>query len=195
MYFYYKCPQCDMEAPIRQSDKHFSAGEPYVCTHCHTSFTINDDASIVKPHPDAQHIVDTYRDRLWYHVSLSHPYYFTTGDRSVITHAGTPVTCYDYYANNNYVNTKYLRVYVLRLHSDFTLRDGDVVNDVNNWYDYEQNIISGKYDGLLYINRFEAPGSISMLTHSGAYEVMDVLPFSELRYMVTHDDMKLINAA
>lgn len=64
-------------------------------------------------------------------------------------------------------------VYELRLNNNVRIYD-EFVHDKSSWYAYEKRLANNEVSAFVYVNRWEAPGSISLFVRNDALEIVGV---------------------
>ena len=64
-------------------------------------------------------------------------------------------------------------MYELRLNNNARIHD-EFVHDKSSWYAYETRLANNEVSAFAYVNRWEAPGSISLFVRNGALEIVGV---------------------
>lgn len=152
------------------------------CQMCHTPYTITDGRALKNPKQDIviphnnekeflKDVANQAAEYHWFHATLTDPERFSTTDPQIITHVGRPETCIDYLSKTTGLRGT-IWVHELALRPG-TLIDPELAIDINNWSVEIQQILQGEVDGFAYVNRWEAPGTASLLVSCECLMLVD----------------------
>lgn len=186
---HFACPVCHYPASISTADTLLSNSDT-VCNMCCThplddDFTQCDNencacnnpydiitADIILRH-DAYNIFTnpkTIINTTWYHVTTVAPEDMLF-DGEINMHVGQPATV-KALQELRYQDTP-VYVYELRLNNNVRIYD-EFVHDKSSWYAYEKRLATNEVSAFAYVNRWEAPGSISLFVRNDALEIVGV---------------------
>lgn len=184
MYFpYYVCPQCQKPCVEDEFVSQFTDDVITHCPFCNTRFGIVDNTCL--PDPSRDIVIPREEDReflqdipksalndTWYHTTVVSN--LDTSDTQRITHIGRRETCQDYADHFRQFTPGTVWLYEVRV-SPTAKISPERAFDINSW-DYRESkaIKEGKWDGFGYINRWESPGTASLLVRSSLLEVISV---------------------
>ena len=174
------CPICNTLADMKSADRLISNDDAH-CTYCcdrSNSTSESDclgkhyydilDATIVLREKTQEMMENpsTIMNNLWYHVTDTTPEEMVF-DGSFSMHIGQPETVKA--LQEMKYQEKEIYLYTFRLKEN-TIMHKDFVDDCNNWYTYDIEIANNEVSGFAYINRWEAPGSMSLLVRNDTVE-------------------------
>lgn len=178
------CPRCNTLADIKAADRIISNDDAH-CTYCCDRSNSTSESDCLANHyydildanivlrEKAQEMMknpSTIMDNLWYHVTDTPPEEMVF-DGSFSMHVGQPETVKALQEIQYQEEKVYL--YTFRLKEN-TIIHKDFVDDYNNWYTYDTKIANNEVSGFAYINRWEAPGSMSLLVRNDTVELIKV---------------------
>lgn len=180
---HFACPDCNTPADMKMADELLcnSVTQCKNCCNCnHKEICLCSDIGfydIISSHvilrEQAQQLVDNPKDILktdWYHVTTVAPDNMVFNGEKCM-HIGQPATV-KALQELRYQDTP-VYVYELRLNDNVRIYD-EFVHDKSSWYTYEKRLAHNEVSGFTYVNRWEAPGSISLFVRNDALEIVGV---------------------
>ena len=174
---YFSCPGCglraDEETQSRLLDK-----ENITCRQCGRRFHIlTATMSLQHEFEGMFHDPKSAVDRLWYHVSVkSLDEMDFTSDREM--HVGQMGSIEQYVSEHPRFDGEDTYLYTLQFRPG-TLLYGKVIDDQDDWV-WAEHLFRGMsedaldVDGFVYLNRFEDPGSLSVVARRCVFDVLTV---------------------
>lgn len=180
----FACSKCGTHTTKEHETEIIRDGFPrdMECTVCGTYEEI-----AVTVNPASAHLMNepAARSMVWYHATHVEDWYrkVSTGEKMeagefLFVHVGTEEAALDI-AITKYFQYNLKKVYMYKV----TLKDsaslaGHIVDDDTFWEDFEiadpTSLKAATADAVRYLNRWESPGSISMLVNASALELVSV---------------------
>lgn len=176
---YYACPVCNTPALKESQETLEWKGSVYcVDPECmrngeRTYFSSVQARMIVRPgYEDLVEDPTTGEHIQWYHISHTSPDEMEF-DSWLSMHIGQADTVKNYY-DISFSHGDDFYVYRLRFRDNVTVSP-KLIDDFDDWEDVEISFENeAPVDAYCYVNRLEAPGSISMITRRDVIEVVEV---------------------
>lgn len=186
---HFACPTCNYPVSISTADTLLSNSDT-VCDMCCTHSLDddyyqcdNEDCSCNNPYDiittsiilrqEAYDIItnpETIVDNTWYHVTTVAPEDMLF-DGTINMHVGQSATV-QALQELRYQDTP-VYLYELRLKDDVHIHD-EFVHDKSSWCTYDIRLENNEVSAFAYVNRWEAPGSISLFARNDALEVVNI---------------------
>lgn len=169
---HYVCSQCDNVLTIAVEES-ISDGRRVLCQMCGCDINVLDTNVILdEQYSHVHNDVKRVKNMRWYHISE-----YDEGcmdfDTENTMHIGRLSSLEALVRQRTVWNTGWepFFIYELRI-KDNTLLGDTILRDNDDWYDVEGDIYYGCADGYVYVNRFESPGSISVLLKRNCVELV-----------------------
>lgn len=164
------CPGCYVPFGLEDGEQ-LSWSMSCVCSECGAYVDSYTALIIVLPHYG--HLADnplTARETHWYHVSVVPPESMDF-DSNKIMHVGQMDTIMDYKKNKHFSSNDHY-IYELKLKDDAIISE-TLLSDMNSWNDVEKELThNDDVDAFAYINRYELPGSVSLIASRSIFELV-----------------------
>lgn len=187
-----KAIACNREIVCNTCCTH-SLDDDYECDNddcaCNNPYDIVTAAVILRPH--AKTLMDNPKsilDTTWYHVTDTPPEMMVF-DGTYNMHVGQRETVQAMQEIKYQEESVY--VYALRLKDNATIH-GTFVDDKSSWCEYGERLTNNEVSGFAYINRWEAPGSVSLFTRCDSVELVHVARTSVIPRRETYADYQFI---
>ena len=180
------CPNCEVE--VSRKEWAATMTDYSVCAHCNTTFSPDECELRVESGSTPALDAETARDLTWFHGTAVEDWsqeILTVFDQEedgdednvLLVHIGTYSAAMERIAADRpYSKGKPYYLYELRLTAEASVSDF-IADDENNWPDSLFEAESGEFAGVnavRYLNRWETPGSISLLVAANVLEVVGV---------------------
>lgn len=177
---YFTCPECKCGVSISQEAVLLDEN-PSVCAACGVKFDILTASMLLRPEfYGLSNNVHSALGMLWYHVSEKDPNEMDfESDREM--HVGQMDSVNHYVSSHPRFDGKSRYLYTLQFYPDVVLYD-KIIDDENDWV-WVEHLFRGMsasdldVDGFVYLNRFEAPGSLSIVARRCAFDMISVVEF------------------
>lgn len=174
---YFVCPQCGSVAS-RELELLILDEKFVTCPICGEGFGILSAQMMLRhAYSGLAKNPESAVDMLWFHVSEKSPEEMDfESDREM--HVGQMESVEHYVSTHPRFEGKNRYLYSLQFHSDAVLY-ARVIDDENDWV-WAEHLFRGMsvsdldVDGFVYLNRFEAPGSLSVVARRCAFDVLEV---------------------
>lgn len=177
---YFSCPRCS--TVINESQVTDVLDEKKIsCQGCGEKFDILTASMLLRN--EFIDLADNPKlalDMVWYHVSEKEPSEMDfESDREM--HVGQMGSVNHYVSLHPRFDGKSRYLYTLQFYPDVILYD-KIIDDENNWI-WTEHLFRGMstsdldVDGFVYLNRFEAPGSLSIVARRCAFDMISVVEF------------------
>ena len=184
---YYACPRCGSVAS-EELGLLILGEKPVMCPDCHTVFDVLSASMLVRSkYSGVLRNPSSAADMLWYHVSEKSPDEMEfSSDREM--HVGQMESIDQYVSDHPRFEGKSRFLYSLQFYPDVFLYD-HVIEDEDDWL-WAEHLFRGMsvgdldVDGFVYLNRFEAPGSLSVVARRCAFDVLEAVELEKSSYGV-----------
>lgn len=175
---YFSCPKCG--TVVIETQVTDVLGEKKVsCQECGEKFGILTACMLLRNEfNDLADNPESALGMVWYHVSEKDPSEMDfESDREM--HVGQMDSVNHYVSSHPRFDGKSRYLYTLQFYPDVVLYD-KIIDDENDWV-WVEHLFRGMsvsdldVDGFVYLNRFEAPGSLSIIARRCAFDMISVV--------------------
>lgn len=174
---YFSCPGCGFRADEELQSRLLDE-ETVTCSQCGQRFHILTAAMVLQHEFEGMfHSPKSAVDRLWYHVSVkSFDEMDFVSDREM--HVGQMGSIEQYVSEHPRFEGEDTYLYTLQFRPGALLY-GKVIDDRDDWV-WAEHLFRGMsddaldVDGFVYLNRFEDPGSLSVVARRRVFDVLTV---------------------
>lgn len=169
---HYVCNQCDLILPI-DLEQEISDGEDVYCPHCGTVQSTLDAGLILDERYAFIHEnVDAVKDMRWYHISEIDEEFMEFSSENTM-HIGQLDSLRSLVRQRTVWNTGWELFYIYELKIyPHTVIGKNIIGDSNYWEYVEDDMYYGHAQGYVYANRYESPGSVSVLIKRNCVEMV-----------------------
>lgn len=176
----FACPSCGTSATKSQDRRLVGGDDLITCQICSKKYHVEtaEMRVLAKSHPFMS--AEIVRNATWYHATVIPNWHEAVSEASVYVHAGSREAAleratHEFFPLGKKVTDRTIYLWELSINSDAVITD-DVLNDDNKWpskvSDCSREHLGG--DVQRYLNRWESPGSISLLANPKAFNPVSV---------------------
>lgn len=169
---HFACSRCKTMFAKTIENNHYE-NRHFICARCgFAQYSWRADLIMDNNYRHIDENVQAVKDMSWYHISeLDEPCMEFESENTM--HIGQLESLRDLIRQRTAWNTGWepFCVYELRIRQDADIYH-TITADVNDWRNEEDDIFYGLADGFVYVNRYEAPGSVSLIIKRNCVELV-----------------------
>lgn len=174
----YVCPSCHVTVTQAQK-KRLISGELVTCS-CGEKFETESADLKVLPTSAPLMSEEFAKDAIWYHATVVPNWHEAVSEAGVYVHAGSRAAALERAADKFFpygqkITDRTIYLWKLSINSDAVVAS-DILSDENQWPTWVTGCTQKHLGGDVqrYLNRWESPGSISVLADPRAFNVISV---------------------